>query len=300
LGFACVDEIFIFQDYAVSKWADHVSALVEKGQQEDEAGIRTRLGVVVLAELEAAVLRFSDFYTAAITDGPKATPLATWTVFLADKPLLYHGLCAVHDHIKQHFLSSHSVRNTISISALRESFQRNRDFLADPTQTPFKLTLSKQDLKSLEDLYGKNRYKCSKLDCQWFYNGYDKAKDKKRHMDHHERPFRCGFPGCSGEDFGLTSKHDLGKHNKSFHPTMDDQAQSFAPMDDAAAASETTAAKWPCPHCPKRYTRGFHLKNHIRTHTDERPFACIQCGRAFVRDYDRKRHEKQVHEARQR
>lgn len=47
-----------------------------------------------------------------------------------------------------------------------------------------------------------------------------------------------------------------------------------------------------CPVCSKQFTRGFGLRNHLRTHTDERPFQCELCGKAFARNHDRKTHEK--------
>lgn len=46
-----------------------------------------------------------------------------------------------------------------------------------------------------------------------------------------------------------------------------------------------------CTLCPKRFTRAYNLRSHLRTHTDERPFVCTVCGEAFARQHDRKRHE---------
>ncbi|KAJ5215036.1 Zinc finger C2H2 [Penicillium chermesinum] len=50
-------------------------------------------------------------------------------------------------------------------------------------------------------------------------------------------------------------------------------------------------ATFQCNLCPKRFTRAYNLRSHLRTHTDERPFVCTICSKAFARQHDRKRHE---------
>jgi hypothetical protein len=50
-------------------------------------------------------------------------------------------------------------------------------------------------------------------------------------------------------------------------------------------------ATFECTLCPKRFTRAYNLRSHLRTHTDERPFVCTVCGKAFARQPDCKRHE---------
>lgn len=73
------------------------------------------------------------------------------------------------------------------------------------------------------------------------------------------------------------------------------------PNYDASAQGENGAggskraqkhpATFQCSLCPKRFTRAYNLRSHLRTHTDERPFVCTVCGKAFARQHDRKRHE---------
>ncbi|EON68827.1 hypothetical protein W97_08085 [Coniosporium apollinis CBS 100218] len=55
--------------------------------------------------------------------------------------------------------------------------------------------------------------------------------------------------------------------------------------------SQKHPATFQCTLCPKRFTRAYNLRSHLRTHTDERPFVCNVCGKAFARQHDRKRHE---------
>ncbi|KAJ7184967.1 hypothetical protein C8R46DRAFT_824258, partial [Mycena filopes] len=49
----------------------------------------------------------------------------------------------------------------------------------------------------------------------------------------------------------------------------------------------------PVPGCGSTFTRRVNLAGHVRSHNDERPFACgwAGCERAFARQHDCRRHE---------
>ena len=59
----------------------------------------------------------------------------------------------------------------------------------------------------------------------------------------------------------------------------------------ASSRVQKHPATFQCHLCPKKFTRAYNLRSHLRTHTDERPFVCTVCGKAFARQHDRKRHE---------
>lgn len=69
----------------------------------------------------------------------------------------------------------------------------------------------------------------------------------------------------------------------------DPQRPGAAPSDSKRVQKHP--ATFQCHLCPKRFTRAYNLRSHLRTHTDERPFVCTVCGKAFARQHDRKRHE---------
>ncbi|KAL1470956.1 hypothetical protein MTO96_040166 [Rhipicephalus appendiculatus] len=35
------------------------------------------------------------------------------------------------------------------------------------------------------------------------------------------------------------------------------------------------------PHCDKSFINKWHVKRHLRTHTNERPYKCAYCPKAF-------------------
>lgn len=71
----------------------------------------------------------------------------------------------------------------------------------------------------------------------------------------------------------------------------DSEHQPAPGAENVKGRSQKHPATFQCTLCPKRFTRAYNLRSHLRTHTDERPFVCTVCGKAFARQHDRKRHE---------
>lgn len=109
--------------------------------------------------------------------------------------------------------------------------------------------------------------------------------------------------------FDTTSLGPLDSHSREVSPSSKTCRRSSTssipnrdyileladPTRPAASGTDKRVQKHPatfqCTLCPKRFTRAYNLRSHLRTHTDERPFVCTVCGKAFARQHDRKRHE---------
>ncbi|EHB05061.1 Zinc finger protein 341 [Heterocephalus glaber] len=56
------------------------------------------------------------------------------------------------------------------------------------------------------------------------------------------------------------------------------------------AAGKPKAQKLKCSYCDKSFMKNFDLQQHIRSHTGEKPFQRIACGRAFEQKSNVKKH----------
>lgn len=108
------------------------------------------------------------------------------------------------------------------------------------------------------------------------------------------------FDGPRGSVSNPSSRDSspAGKIRRQSSPSVDNRNYILGladPQRPGSSATDKRAQKHPatfqCSLCPKRFTRAYNLRSHLRTHTDERPFVCTVCGKAFARQHDRKRHE---------
>ena len=149
-------------------------------------------------------------------------------------------------------------------------------------------TLSSADMaKELETYYGRNWFKCPKHACFYFHEGFLSAKLRDGHVERHERPFCCTETGCSRVQIGFSSEKELKKHMLITHPDPSALSWKFLKVKEPKPRQS-----FQCTLCSTNFTRSTSLRNHLRSHTGQRPFICTVCGRAFARSMDRKRHEK--------
>ncbi|KAL7952980.1 hypothetical protein V8C34DRAFT_75562 [Trichoderma compactum] len=144
---------------------------------------------------------------------------------------------------------------------------------------------SKYDVETqrkIELYYGTKHFKCSRLYCQYFYRGFQTREERDKHFDRHDRAYTCTFGGCPTSIFGSVSKSDLAKHLLEFHGIRDGRDEYPNPPEPMLATNSASSKTFQCTLCPKRFTRAYNLRSHLRTHTDARPFVCTVCGRVLL------------------
>ncbi|KAE8378508.1 hypothetical protein BDV26DRAFT_281035 [Aspergillus bertholletiae] len=271
---------FAFQDYAVSVWFLHVGTMIDRKQDFLLGNINLQDRI---AGISRALEHFVNFY---LLDGNNILEQARVDCEYFQQYPFYDNLVRIWNHICCAQRGDLEARNNVSLPLLRETLARNRKLLED---------LSTEGSIVLSKLYDEYPFRCPKVLCFYFHEGFKNETAREDHINHHSRPFRCTVESCTINEMGFTTKRALAAHTKKYHPEERDPGDTFTPYNQKKPVS----ARYECPVCQKRLVRKNILEDHRRTHTGEKPFRCSECGRAFARKSDKKRHEK-THERRRR
>jgi hypothetical protein len=276
-----LDGSIAFQDYAIAKWFHHVNAWVGHGAgflaqandpQEQLQGI--------FKAMDDFMMRYGEVdWSNGLVDDCK-------TKCSMFEHLDLHGhLVELTSHIYTFQQKGFDAQHKISIPDLSKALDLNRKILEEFPKTKPGPTLHEKE--AYNRFYNEERrFKCTRITCRYFSEGFKDEKARKRHVNIHERPFQCDIPDCLGAE-GFANSKDLERHTRAYHPEISDLAVKFI---TATAKRETT--NHACSMCGKTFSRNFHRKNHELSHRGERPHECPECGKAFTRLNDLKRHQK--------
>lgn len=192
-----------FQDYAVAKWYHHINAFIDSGQTLMQSGVG------ILSLLDEISLALDDFISTYDDEN--------WDEYIIQdcrekcevfkEQNFYHHLLVVAGHIYSFQKKGFEARHAVSIKSLAAALERNRKLLEE---LPASLTSS--ELVTYRQFYDdERRFKCTKITCPYFSQGFKDAKTKKKHVNLHDRPFQCeACDGLAGE-YGFSSNNDLEK-----------------------------------------------------------------------------------------
>ncbi|VDP92083.1 unnamed protein product [Echinostoma caproni] len=100
---------------------------------------------------------------------------------------------------------------------------------------------------------------------------------------------------CSGSPLGKGDSIDSVQCKPSNEDLVLRKSSSEKKHPVTSGTPQTTVRRHACPYanCDKAYAKLNKLKEHLRSHTGERPYVCREpgCGAAFIRLYGVRRHE---------
>ena len=154
-------------------------------------------------------------------------------------------------------------------------------------------SLPEIEIQKLQQFYGRNWFKCTRISCYYYHEGFISASKKESHVNKHDRPFLCVIDGCPSNNFGLPTEQSLKKHLFDYHGI--DASEDWDYPNPPKTTTPSTAkrpATFQCPLCPKMFTNNFNLQGHLRAHEGRKDFKCELCDEKLGRKSDLKRHMK--------
>ncbi|KAG8533005.1 uncharacterized protein KY384_001787 [Bacidia gigantensis] len=291
---AIVKGTYAFTDYAICFWVLHLEAALSDFDEEKTDR---------LLEVAECIGAFLDVHyqssdkTYVISD-----TLSEHMKLLRDQPF-YGTICQAIAVAKSWLRPSAKEPSNNDVLRLPGSLTQIRAVhqqLISSSSTP---TDNKEQIYQHN---GPKSFKCPRMNCQFFHQGFLTYEQREQHISKHERSFICVREGCFYKIIGFTTAKDLEKHVSEYHGVPVQEREVKFPEDAPPKVVKPTEPQsrrvhqrlprkrptsFDCHLCSNKYTRAYNLKSHLRTHTNERPFVCRMCQKGFARDHDCKRHE---------
>ena len=192
---------FAFLEYAASYWLDHLKAGLKRASDSDA------LTDVYNSLVDNAGLFLREYQ---IVEYDKLEALE------GNESCLFKVISDIADEVM--------VRNKWALLEMRTwRVRRQMEMLAKEFQDD----CDSSHANLVVEIYGDIQFRCSKLGCLHFQQGFETRSQRDKHLDRHQRPFRCLENQCPFQQLGFTDKMSLRRHLSRYHRKDDESGWSL-------------------------------------------------------------------------
>jgi hypothetical protein len=199
---------FAFFEYSIVNWIPHLLASLEL----DRCGALPKLSENDLSELAETLSIYLEVHGMT----PKKKSRASSNMISAIKQLpqlddaqrvmLLRTMASANSLVSSDLQSPTLFEASKLYSILRQVRLVMEDLATDPSAQA-----------NIGRLYGTQVFKCPRLYCKWFYEGFDTAAKRSEHVAKHERSYFCPYIGCTHATLGCKTAGELEIHYQRYH-----------------------------------------------------------------------------------
>ncbi|KAL1861383.1 hypothetical protein Daus18300_008914 [Diaporthe australafricana] len=282
-----------FMDYAVALWVRHVEEAALAADEED----------AMIKDLAESLTTLLDIH---FTAPKKQLPVSHGN---KKRLQVFQGLSS-----RFHDLEQVVVRTRKELTFFGEIKESERaldfDHVINGIRSRLEQVLDAArngaagEAEGLEAMYGSKPFKCDRLSCRYFYDGFTTAQEREQHHGKHLLPFRCTVLGCPRSSLGMASSKELDRHvrdthgrpgeDSSFPDLVETSAQAQDDQDDSESSEEPESRGQEPESGSQEHEQAGGLQTHEATPRVKRPriseWECVICSKVFRKKFNMESH----------
>jgi hypothetical protein len=234
--------VFAFFEYSIVNWIPHLLASLEL----DRRGALPKLSENDLAESAETLSIYLEIHGMT----PKKKSRASRNMISAIKCLpqlddaqrtmLLRMMASANSLVSSDLQSATMFEASKLYSILRKVRLAIEDLAVDPSAQA-----------SIALFHGTHVFKCPRLYCKWFYEGFDTAAKRSEHVAKHERSYFCSYIGCAHATLGCKTASELEIHFQTYHkPSLTGDDFPLPPAPPVPPPAAASAQTLPPPTTP--------------------------------------------------